>query len=69
MVALYYFHYEKVIIMNYATSEVDIVDFVEKDITVENWIYLQADIYYMVVDELSINFINSNKYGNSNFES
>lgn len=55
--------------MNYATSEVDIVDFVEKDITVENWIYLQADIYYMVVDELSINFINSNKYGNSNFES
>lgn len=63
---------KKVIIMNYATSEVDIVDFVEKDITVENWIYLHynmADIYYMVADELSINFINSNKYGNSNFES
>lgn len=58
--------------MNYATSEVDIVDFVEKNITVENWIYLHynmEDIYYMVVDELSINFINSNKYGNSNFES
>ena len=49
--------------MNYATSEVDIVDFVEKDITVENWIYLHynmADVYYMVADELSINFINSN---------
>lgn len=58
--------------MNYATSEVDIVDFDEKDISIENWVYLHynmEDIYYMVADELSINFINSNKYGNSNFES
>ena len=49
--------------MNYATSEIDIVDFAEKDISVEKWVYLHynmADVYYMVADELSINFINSN---------
>lgn len=54
---------KKVIIMNYATSEIDIVDFAEKDISVEKWVYLHynmADVYYMVTDELSINFINSN---------
>lgn len=54
---------KKVIIINYATSEIDIVDFAEKDISVEKWVYLHynmADVYYMVADELSINFINSN---------
>lgn len=54
---------KKVIIMNYATSEIDIVDFAEKDISVEKWVYLHYNmdnVYYMVADELSINFINSN---------
>lgn len=49
--------------MNYVTSEVDIIDFNEKDISVKDWIYSHyniADVYYMVSNELFINFINSN---------
>lgn len=54
---------KKVIIMNYATSEVDIVDFAEKDISIEDWIsknYHESEISYMISDNLNINFINSN---------
>ena len=58
--------------MNYVTSEIDIVDFTEKNISIENWVDLHydvRDVCYMTANELSINFINSNKYGNSYIKS
>nr|DAR23001.1 MAG TPA: hypothetical protein [Caudoviricetes sp.] len=53
----------KIIVLNYATSEVDIIDFTEINTSIEDWInqnYNESEIYYMVSDNLSINFINSN---------
>lgn len=53
----------KIIVLNYATSEVDIVDFTEINTSIEDWInqnYNESEIYYMVSDNLRINFINSN---------
>ena len=53
----------KIAVLNYATSEVDIVDFTETNISIEDWInknYNESEIYYMVSDNLNINFINSN---------
>lgn len=62
----------RLVIMNYVTSEIDIVDFTEKNISIENWVDLHydvRDVCYMTANELSINFINSNKYGNSYIKS
>lgn len=53
----------KIIVLNYATSEVDIIDFTEINTSIEDWInqnYNESEIYYMVSDNLRINFINSN---------
>ena len=53
----------KIAVLNYATSEVDIVDFTETNISIEDWInknYHESEICYMVSDNLNINFINSN---------
>lgn len=53
----------KIVILNYATSEVDIVDFTEINTSIEDWInqnYHETEISYMISDSLSINFINSN---------
>ena len=53
----------KIAVLNYATSEVDIVDFTETNISIEDWINKncnESEIYYMISDNLNINFINSN---------
>lgn len=57
----------KISVLNYATSEVDIIDFVETNISIEDWInqhYHESEIYYMISEdqELTVNFRNSTQY-------
>lgn len=57
----------KITILNYVTSEVDIIDFVETDISIEDWInqhYNESEISYMITEdqELTLNFRNSTQY-------
>ena len=57
----------KITILNYATSEVDIIDFVETNISIEDWInqhYNESEIYYMISEdqELTLNFRSSTQY-------
>lgn len=55
----------KIVVLNYATSDVDIIDFNEKDVDTESWLserYNMNDCYYMEVDDnslLDIHFLNS----------
>jgi negative regulator of genetic competence, sporulation and motility len=55
----------KVVVLNYATSDVDIIDFNEKDIDTESWLskrYNMDECYYMEVldnSSLNISFLNS----------
>lgn len=57
----------KITILNYATSEVDIIDFVETNISIEDWInqhYKESEICYMISEdqELTLNFRSSTQY-------
>lgn len=57
----------KITVLNYATSEVDIIDFVETNISIEDWInqhYNESEIYYMISEdqELTLNFRSSTQY-------
>lgn len=57
----------KITVLNYVTSEVDIIDFVETDISIEDWInqhYNEYEISYMITEdqELTLNFRNSTQY-------
>lgn len=57
----------KITILNYVTSEVDIIDFVETDILIEDWInqhYKESEISYMITEdqELTLNFRTSTQY-------
>lgn len=55
----------KIVVLNYATSDVDIIDFNEKDVDTESWLserYNMDDCIYMEVDDnslLDIHFLNS----------
>lgn len=55
----------KVVVLNYATSDVDIIDFNEKDVDTESWLserYNMNECYYMEVNDnysLNISFLNS----------
>lgn len=55
----------KIVVLNYATSDVDIIDFNEKDVDTESWLserYNMNECYYMEVNDnssLNIHFLNS----------
>lgn len=57
----------KITVLNYATSEVDVIDFVETNISIEDWInqhYNESEICYMISEdqELTLNFRSSTQY-------
>lgn len=55
----------KIVVLNYVTSDVDIIDFNEKDVDTESWLserYNMNECYYMEVNDnssLNIHFLNS----------
>jgi len=57
----------KIVVLNYEDCSVDIIDFKETNISIEDWFhqhYDENECYYMIAEdqELSINFRSSTQY-------